>query len=146
MYQGERDAEALLKALNIKSNYLAFVASRRRAKAIYTELGEMGITADQLKHVKMPAGLDLGAKTPQEVGISILAEIIQDFRSDQEQRSPEEKVAAIMLSQGYYKDPVCQVPVLKSAARHVVEYNGEKVYCCCEGCKVSFEKAPERYV
>ncbi len=144
--QGERDAEALQKALNIKSSYLAFVASRKRARAIYTELGEMGITSDQLKHVKMPAGLNIGAKTPQEVGISILAEIIQDFRADQEQGSPADKVAAIMLAQGYYKDPVCQVPVLKSAAKHVVEYNGEKVYCCSESCKMSFEKAQGRYV
>lgn len=60
--QGERDAEALVKALGIQSNYLAFVASRWRAKAIYAELSEMGITSEQLKHVKMPAGLDLGAK------------------------------------------------------------------------------------
>lgn len=144
--QGERDAEALRKALNIQSHYLAFVASRRRAQAIYTELSEMGITSDQLEHVKMPAGLDIGAKTPEEVGISILAEIIQDFRAAAEKGSAEEKVAAIMLAQGYCKDPVCKVPVLKSAARHVVEYNGEKVYCCSEGCKVSFDKVPERYV
>lgn len=49
--QGERDAEAPVKALGIQSNYLAFVASRWRAKAIYKELSQMSISSEQLKKV-----------------------------------------------------------------------------------------------
>lgn len=145
--QGERDADALHHALSINSNYLSFVASRRKASAIYHELRQMGITFDQLKRIKTPAGLDIGAKTPQEVAISILAEVIQDFRAEKEtDSSAEASLETTMINQDYYINPVCKVPVLKSAAKHIVEHNGEKVYFCCDGCKVSFEKAPEMYV
>ena len=145
--QGERDAEALQQALNINSNYLAFVASRRKASSIYHELRQMGTTFDQLKRIKTPAGLDIGAKTPQEVAISILAEVIQDFRAEKEtDSSAETSLETTMVNQDYYINPVCKIPVLKSAAKHILEHNGEKVYFCCDGCKVSFEKAPEMYV
>ncbi len=147
--QGERDAEALYKALGMGSSYLAFVASRKKANSIYAEMRQMGATFDQLKTIKTPAGLDIGAKTPHEVAISILAEIIQDFRSesaDTEETTAEQKVAKTMQDGDYYINPVCQVPVLKSAAKHVLEHQGEKVYFCCDGCKVSFEQQPDKYL
>ncbi|MEL7246978.1 MAG: XdhC family protein [Bacteroidota bacterium] len=147
--QGERDAEALFAAINAKPQYLAFVASRRKANAIFSELRGMGVTFDQLKTIKTPAGLDIGAKTPHEVAISILAQIIQDFRAEPEAEQPataEEKVVATMAGTDYYINPVCQVPVQKSTAKHVLEYKGESVYFCCDGCKVSFEKEPEKYM
>lgn len=147
--QGERDAEALYKALGMGSNYLAFVASRCKANSIYHEMRQMGANFDQLKTIKTPAGLDIGAKTPHEVAISILAEIIQDFRSEsggEEETTAEQKVAKTMQDGDYYINPVCQVPVLKSAAKHVLEHAGEKVYFCCDGCKVSFEKEPSKYL
>lgn len=147
--QGERDAEALYKALHLGSSYLAFVASRRKANSIYTEMRQMGANFDQLKTIKTPAGLDIGAKTPHEVAISILAEIIQDFRSEgpeEQETTAEQKVARTMQAGDYYINPVCQVPVLKSAAKHVLDYQGEKVYFCCDGCKVSFEQEPEKYL
>ena len=145
--QGERDAEALKQALALESNYLSFVASRRKANAIYKELRDMGATFDQLKTIKTPAGIDIGAKTPHEVAISILAQIIQDFRAEPaSEGTAEERVAQTMQNGDYYINPVCQVPVLKSAAKHVLEHQGEKVYFCCDGCKVSFEQAPEKYI
>ena len=67
--QGERDAEALFAAINANPQYLAFVASRRKANAIFSELRGMGITFDQLKTIKTPAGLDIGSETPQEITV-----------------------------------------------------------------------------
>lgn len=144
--QGERDAESLYAAINGNPQYLAFVASRRKANSIFTELRGMGITFDQLKNIKTPAGLDIGAKTPHEVAISILAQVIQDFRSAAAEPAAEEQLKATMAGNDYYINPVCQVPVQKSTAKHVLDYQGEQVYFCCDGCKVSFEKEPEKYI
>jgi xanthine dehydrogenase accessory factor len=38
------------------------------------------------------------------------------------------------------------VPVSKKNPKHIVEYQGEKVYFCCDGCKVSFDKNPSQYI
>ncbi len=144
--QGEADADALHKAINLNLPYLSFVASRKKAHAIYGELRQKGINFDQLKTIKTPAGLDIGAKTPYEVAISILAEIIQDFRKES---TPEETTSTpqVQLTNAdFYMNPVCNIPVQKSTAKHVLEYRNEKVYFCCDGCKVSFEKAPEKYM
>ena len=46
----------------------------------------------------------------------------------------------------YYINPVCGVPVDKNNPKHVIEYKGESVYFCCDGCKVKFEKNPEKYI
>lgn len=59
-----------------------FVASRRKGSAVFYNLRRRGITFDQLKKIKTPAGLDINAKLPEEVAISILAEIIQFTRTD----------------------------------------------------------------
>ncbi len=146
--QGEGDAEALKKALSIGSSYLSFVASRKKANAIYTEVRGMGATFDQLKTIKTPAGLDIGAKMPDEVAISILAEIIKHYRVATEitPSTEEQKSEITIKNEDFYINPVCNIPVQKSTAKHVLEYKEEKVYFCCDGCKVSFEKSPEKYM
>lgn len=147
--QGEGDALALEQALNLNAPYLAFVASRKKANATYRELKKRGFEFSQLANIKTPAGLDLGAKTPYEVAISILAEIIQDFRQPKEGQEAGQAQAmpkVEMKNEDYYINPVCDIPVLKASAKHVLEHAGEKVYFCCDGCKVSFEKEPEKYM
>ncbi|UDL94023.1 XdhC/CoxI family protein [Lichenihabitans sp. PAMC28606] len=75
--QGKGDAAALAAAVQAPpSAYLAFVGSRRKADALRIELAEKhGLPADRLAAFKAPAGLDLGAITPDEIALSILAEI-----------------------------------------------------------------------
>lgn len=144
--QGERDLEALHQAILARPEYLAFVSSRRKANSIYTDLRQAGVTFDQLSTIKTPAGLDIGAKTPEEVAISILAEIVQDYRSEKAEQKTDTVAVSEALSTEYYVNPVCNVPVQKSTAKHVLDYEGEKVYFCCDGCKVSFEKEPAKYM
>ncbi len=149
--QGEGDADAMEKALSLGANYLSFVASRKKANGTYGELRLKGINFDQLKTIKTPAGLDIGAKTPEEVAISILAEIIQDFRKPNQQEEVTVKGDSAapqinLLNEDYYINPVCNIPVLKASAKHVLEHEGEKVYFCCDGCKVSFEATPDKYM
>ena len=141
--QGEGDAEALHKALSLNSGYTAFVASRKKANAIFQEVRLKGATFDQLKTIKTPAGLDINAKLPEEVAISILAEVIQTFRTEEKEQKEQ---SPIELGNDYYMNPVCNIPIQKSTAKHILVYNNEKVYFCCDGCKVSFEKDPEKYM
>ena len=146
--QGEGDLEALEKALSVNPSYLGFVASRKKANGIFRDLRAKGITFDQLKSIKTPAGIDIHAKTPDEVAISILAEIIQHFRVSttpaEEETLATEKI--VIPNEDYYINPVCNIPVQKSTAKYVLEYEDEKVYFCCDGCKVSFEKEPSKYM
>jgi len=74
--QGRGDEAALLAALAIDADYVAFVGSRKKADALRRALAKRGVAAGKLARLKAPAGLDLGAITPDEIAISILAEIV----------------------------------------------------------------------
>jgi xanthine dehydrogenase accessory factor len=74
--QGRGDEAALSAALALDVDYVAFVGSRRKAEVLKTKLTNRGIAPERLARLKAPAGLDLGAITPDEIAISILAEIV----------------------------------------------------------------------
>jgi xanthine dehydrogenase accessory factor len=74
--QGRGDEAALLAALAVDADYVAFVGSRKKAEALKAALAARGVGAARLNRLKAPAGLDLGAITPDEIAISILAEIV----------------------------------------------------------------------
>jgi xanthine dehydrogenase accessory factor len=74
--QGRGDEAALLAALAVDADYVAFVGSHNKADALKAELAQHGVPADRLARLKAPAGLDLGAITPEEIALSILAEIV----------------------------------------------------------------------
>ncbi len=81
--QGKGDEAALRAAVDIKSGYAAFVGSRRKMAALRDSLTGKGLAAADLDRVKAPAGLDLGAITPEEIAMSILAEITVERRRGQ---------------------------------------------------------------
>jgi len=81
--QGRGDEAALQAALSVDADYVAFVGSRKKAQALKKKLAELGVAPDQLAKLKAPAGLDLGAITPDEIAVSILAEIIAARRHGQ---------------------------------------------------------------
>ncbi|GIT70270.1 MAG: hypothetical protein Ct9H300mP28_00840 [Pseudomonadota bacterium] len=56
-------------------NYVAFFGSRRKTETLKKELSENGVSPDRLGKMVNPAGLDLKARTPSEIALSILAEI-----------------------------------------------------------------------
>jgi xanthine dehydrogenase accessory factor len=80
--QGKGDEAALKQALAIDAEYLAFVGSRRKMTALREKLAA-GVAPEALDRVKAPAGLDLGAITPEEIAMSILAEITVERRRGQ---------------------------------------------------------------
>jgi len=149
--QGEQDEEALEQALRKNCAYIGFVASRKKKAGVFDNLQQQGIDKKKLDTIKSPAGIDITAKRPEEVAISILAEIIQ-VQNDQPailEGFVETKDATSNGTSGkpsYYINPVCGVPVDRNAPKHIIEYKGEKIYFCCDGCKVKFEAEPDKYM
>ena len=81
--QGRGDEAALRAAVATSAEYRAFVGSRRKMAALREKLVADGTAQDALARVKAPAGLDLGAITPEEIAMSILAEITVQRRRSQ---------------------------------------------------------------
>jgi xanthine dehydrogenase accessory factor len=76
--QGKGDEAALRAAVTVDAAYHAFVGSHRKMAALRQTLLADGVPAAALDRVKAPAGLDLGAITPEEIALSILAEVIRE--------------------------------------------------------------------
>ena len=139
---GHYDEEALETALSGEAGYVGLVASRRRGKAVIDFLRGKGVCPDSLDGVKYPAGLDVGAETPEEIALSILAEIVQVMRANP---VGVELGPAGEADDAESVDPICSMTVKVASSRHVSKYNGSEVHFCSAGCKVRFEQEPERY-
>lgn len=141
---GNYDELALEAALKTNAPYVALVASKKRLEAIMQYLRDSDLTEEQLSRLKCPAGLDFGAVTPEEIALSILAEIIQKRRREPVDTS---LVSGQVVSEpAEAKDPVCGMMVEIATARYTTEHAGHTYYFCAAGCKASFEKEPEKYL
>ncbi len=78
--QGKRDREALKAAVGSDAAYVAFIGSRRKAETLRAWLRESGLSEARVARLRAPAGLDIGGVTPEEIALSILAEIVQERR------------------------------------------------------------------
>ncbi|NNG05160.1 MAG: XdhC family protein [Inquilinus sp.] len=78
--QGRRDREALEAALGTGAGYVAFVGSRRKAGKLKDDLAAAGVAAERIAAIRAPAGLDIGAATPGEIALSVLADIVRERR------------------------------------------------------------------
>lgn len=70
------DRDVLSRALKTPAGYIGMISSRRKRDTIYRSLLEDGVDAQDLKRVRSPIGLDIGARTPAEIAVSIAAELI----------------------------------------------------------------------
>jgi xanthine dehydrogenase accessory factor len=76
------DREVLEQALKTNAGYIGMISSRRKKEAIYEYLIAQGVKRERLEQVHSPIGIDISGETPEEIGISIVAELIQ-VRSEQ---------------------------------------------------------------
>ena len=140
--QGEGDEEALEQATLATGRgafYLSFVASKVKAGKVLDYLRQKGIAEETLRLVRAPAGLDLGAASPEEIAVSILAEIVQVHRAQARLAARTSVASEVPSSSTEATDPVCGMPVDISHAVHKSEYQGKWFYFCCAGCKQKFE-------
>ncbi len=141
--QGHDDEPALEAAANSGAPYVAFVASKRKFDSRVEYLRGRGVSEEQIARIKAPAGLDIGALTPDEIAASILAEMIQVRRQHWTPQAAEaaQAVAAAESIVGEAIDPICGMTVETATAHYVVERNGEKFYFCSISCKEQFEQS-----
>jgi xanthine dehydrogenase accessory factor len=77
------DRTVLEQALQTHAGYIGMISSRRKREAIYNALTENGVTRQALEQVHSPIGLDIGAETPEEIAVSIVAELIRERANQQ---------------------------------------------------------------
>ena len=121
---GHDEERVLTAALREAVPYVGLIASPRRGEAVRASLD---LPADLRAQLRTPAGLDIGAATPEEVALSILAEIVSTRRPGRPS-GPEGEVAT---------DPVCGMDVAISPASIRLDVDGERHYFCREECRDS---------
>jgi xanthine dehydrogenase accessory factor len=123
---GTNEEAALKRALEAGVGYVALVASRRRGAAVLESLD----VADALRaQVHTPAGVDIGARTPGDIAISILAQLVSE-RAVPSPEAVEPPATAV--------DPVCGMEVAIADSTVHLDVGGERVYFCCDGCRATY--------
>lgn len=156
---GQYDEDALEQALTSSARYIGMVGSPRRAEACRAYLHTSGLSEQQIARLKAPAGLDIGAVTPEEIASSIIAELIQIHRRglvsdtitehehEHQQRATLENHENILPDvRETAIDLVCGMAVEIATARHHITYDGREFYFCCPACKRLFERNPQEYL
>ena len=159
--QGHGDEEAVEQAVAARPAYLGLVGSRRRGAAVLGYLADRGVPGDQLDQVHVPAGLDLGHTTHQEIAVAILAELVQLRASGALVGAPPAAAAAdpatgttaaavtgsthAAANPAEATDPVCGMTVPATPASRPLTHDGVTYYFCCSGCRQEFEKDPAAY-
>jgi xanthine dehydrogenase accessory factor len=152
--QGHDDEDVLERAVAARPAYLGLVGSRRRGATVLGYLADRGLPQDQLDRVRVPAGLDLGSTTHQEIAVAILAELVQLRASGALTGSRVSMAATGSARQAgsegtrpaaqSAQDPVCGMTV--SPEGRPARYEDTDYYFCCAGCRQAFEKDPGAYV
>ena len=138
---GDRDIEAIEAALARSPAYLGVIASAKRFAQLREALLARGVPRESLERVAAPAGLDIGARTPEEIALSVMAQIVERRRAAQapQAASPREQAREAV-------DPVCGMSVAVAGARHTAEVLGVAYYFCCAGCRTQFLAEPARFL
>ena len=137
--QGHYDEEAMEHAVAAGPAYLGLVGSQRRGVALLGYLAERGVPRDRLDKVRVPAGLDLGRTTHEEIAVAILAELVQLRASGALPRQAAKPAAETV-------DPVCGMTVTADASGRPLKHDGATYYFCSAGCRRAFENDPAAYL
>jgi xanthine dehydrogenase accessory factor len=143
---GAYDASGIVAGIACDAPYIGLVASDKRATAVIDRAADqLGVDPEHVrKAVTNPAGVHIEARTPEEIAVSIVAEVI-DIQHTSDKHSgidtnstPDEVETAV--------DPVCGMEVPIDDPPATVEYGGDIYYFCCSGCEKSFDENPNEYV
>jgi len=74
--QHKGDHESMQRALASSAGYIALIASRKRSRLVLDYLRQKGFAEDEIDRVMAPSGLDLGARTPEEIALCVISEIV----------------------------------------------------------------------
>lgn len=125
---GKGEQDAIRAALDAGVGHIALVASRKRGAAV---LDELALSDAERARVRTPAGLEIGARSPQEIALSIMAEVVRALRVDGLASSPAPPAALPQQA----VDPVCGMTVLIGPDTPHVRIDGTDHWFCCPGCR-----------
>lgn len=138
---GRDEETVLIEAARAGIPYIGLVASPKRGAAVLTGLR---LTEEQRARVHTPAGLDIGARTPAEIALSVYAEIIAlRPQAARAARPGADSAAPQAVAEGV--DPVCGMTVVVTPASLSLDRAGSRVYFCGPGCQHAFADDPSRY-
>jgi xanthine dehydrogenase accessory factor len=139
---GFDEEQTLMDAVMAGIPYVALVSSPKRGAAVVESLA---LDDDQRARIKYPAGLDIGARTPEEVALSIFAEVIQ--RRSSSDASPARPSLPMLADEQAATaiDPICKMTVAAVEASIHADIDGTRWYFCCPGCKETFLADPSAY-
>jgi xanthine dehydrogenase accessory factor len=137
---GNDEEPVLEAALRAEVPYVALVASRRRGRAV---LASLEVHERLRSQVRTPAGLDIGARTPPEVALSILAEIVAMLHEPSSAGEDVPRPAHEMTE--LVRDPVCGMMVAPVDASPHVETPSGMIYFCGTGCRNAYLDNPSAY-
>jgi xanthine dehydrogenase accessory factor len=161
--QGHDDEDVLARAVAARPAYLGLVGSRRRGATVLGYLADRGLPKEELDRVRVPAGLDLGKTTHQEIAVAILAELVQLRASGALSRPQAAATVAAAaaakpgrrgvtaqndlapLARAEAVDPVCGMTVATASSRPL-RHDGADYYFCGAGCRQAFEQDPDAYI
>jgi xanthine dehydrogenase accessory factor len=78
------DEEILARVVNSPAKYIGMIGSRRKVLTTYEHLVKRGVSVETLKHIHAPIGIEIGAKTAEEIGVSVVAQLIAVRRGEAE--------------------------------------------------------------
>ena len=146
---GERDVDAIQAAVALAPAYLGAITSRKRFSELREALLARGVPSSALDAIAAPAGLDIGARTAEEIALSVMAQIVERRRRPAHAEPKAEQAVAARapltheLSEA--TDPVCGMTVAVKGARHYADVEDRRYYFCCAGCRTLFLADPARY-
>ncbi|WP_445529882.1 XdhC family protein [Streptomyces cyslabdanicus] len=138
---GRDEETVLIDAVRAGIPYIGLVASPKRGAAVLTALD---LTEEQRARIHTPAGLDIGARTPAEIALSVYAQIVA-LRPQAARAAPPaaESTAPRILTEDV--DPVCGMTVAITPDTLSLDRAGTRVYFCGPGCRHAFADDPSRY-
>jgi xanthine dehydrogenase accessory factor len=132
---GRGEQAAIRSALDAGVGLIALVASHTRGAVV---LDKMGVTDAERRRVHTPAGLDIGARTPPEIALSIMSEVVQAIRMEGLAAPARPVPAALPEAAIEAVDPVCGMTVVIGPDTPHAVVGGQDFWFCRPGCRDTY--------
>jgi xanthine dehydrogenase accessory factor len=123
------------------------IASKRKAERLRAAMVLRGVPEARIAVMRAPAGPNIGAVTPNEIALAAIAGLIALRRGQTAEggAKPESRAPSPTHTTGYV-NPVCGAVIDPTRALSTLTMGGQTHYFCCQGCRVEFERDPDKYL